>query len=200
MGSPLVQKGLFYSEDIHLLRYLLMATCTGDWLPTLLGMLAQLDVYPVESGKCIKIMARDKEREKENSDQTPEWEEGEKKRISVTLIVAWVLAPEGWFVFGWQDSNPMWSSAIVAHLPQGLTHCSRWGTFLLTTVGKSAYLSSSPFSSTRHFCLQTSCFVAPFYINCCTWKSQQIITHFWKKTLKTANLAQILYLAWARPS
>lgn len=50
-----------------------------------------------------------------------------KKGILVTLTVAWVLAPEGWFVLSQTDSTPMWSSAIVAHLLQGLTHSSLWG-------------------------------------------------------------------------
>lgn len=43
-------------------------------------MLAQLDVYPVESGKCIKIMARASEREREFRSNTRMRGGGEKKK------------------------------------------------------------------------------------------------------------------------
>lgn len=43
-------------------------------------------------------------------------------------------------VLGWQNWNPTWSSALVAHQPQGSTCHAIWAAFLLTTIVQKGYL------------------------------------------------------------
>ena len=70
-----------------------------------------------------------------------------------------------WLTEAW---NPTWSSAVVAHPPQGSTCCAFWDAFLHTTIVQNAYLSYCsllsaqtsleilcwPLKSTRRFCPQ----------------------------------------------
>lgn len=42
---------------------------------------------------------------------------------------------------GWQECYPMWSSVVVAYLPQGSICCTFWHALLLTTFIKCGYFS-----------------------------------------------------------
>lgn len=52
----------------------------------------------------------------------------------------WNLFPlESHWILGWQEWNPIWSSAVVAHLPQSWTCCVFRYAFLLSAAIKSDY-------------------------------------------------------------
>lgn len=43
--------------------------------------------------------------------------------------------------FGRQELQPLWSSGLIAHLPQGWMSCVLWDDFVLATVPKAGYFS-----------------------------------------------------------
>ncbi len=115
------------------------------------------------------------------------------------LVSLWELYPP-FPVLSWQERHPVWSSAAVAHLLQGLTCCVFRDGILQILVVTSGYLSycclsiisnqsvHSPltsdikaFSSTQLELTGYFLFFRPFSVNRrdgCVWKSQKI-SSFW---------------------
>lgn len=112
-----------------------------------------------------------------------------KARMNFSFVYLSIMVPlcplhVQFFVFGWQEWNPMWSFAIEGHLPTSLTRCAFWNAFQLTTVVKSGYLRYHgffwqleqvwPFSSdlshikgnSIHIIAVYWIFFGPFWVNC----------------------------------